>query len=588
MAIVSKQHFRAVLWVAIILAILPATFWFAGFIWYLFYGLNPFSAGLLGWINGLKDYYNGYLPGQGGLLLSTFIGSFFLIYGLAGAIYLFAYDALWKRALHGSASWASRSDLRAYKLFSKVGLIVGKSGKDFLRFGGQQFVILLAPTRSGKGVSLVIPNLLSIEDSVAVLDVKLENFKKTSKFREKVLGHRVYLFAPFAEDLDDKGEVFPFTHRYNPLSIVRSGVFREGDILSVATIIYPNVDPKNQFWVDQSRNLFLCICLLLFDLRDQRAKEGASSKLPDYPITIGEVLRQGSSRGLAMPLSEYLHAMIKAHPFFSPEFLETANSFLSNPPDTLGNIKSSFDAPLINWRSAIFDAATSASDFDLRRVRKDKMSIYLGIPPGRLKESPVIVRLFFTQLINLNTEKLKDEDLSIKHPCILILDEAPAIGRLPIIKDGSGYVAGFDLRYVIVAQSIAQLEDPELYGRYGTKTIMDNSGLQIVFPPKNNDDAKTISESLGYLTERSSSMSRGGGILTTRSESTSTSDQRRALMMPQEVKTMGQDEQIILMEYANLFVVKKLNTIKIPFLRIDFLKTGRIFHQLMHWDTEAL
>lgn len=560
----SKRQFQGLIWTIATLAMVPFIFYLAGFLWYPFYGLSPFAAGFYGWYYGIQDFFTGFLPGQGGLLLATFVSAFFLTYGFSGALLLLAYNAFFKRELHGSASWASYRDLRSYKLFAKTGIIVGKLGRSFLRFGGQQFVILLAPTRSGKGVSLVIPNLLELQDSVAVLDVKLENFKRTSLYREKVLGHKVFLFAPFAEDLNEQGEVFPFTHRYNPLSIVRSGVFREGDILSVATILYPNTDPKNQFWTDQARNLFLCLCLLLMDLRDQRSKEGACSKLPDYPITIGEILRQSGSRGLALSLSDYLKSLIANYTFWSTEFLEVANAFMSNPPDTLGNIKSSFDAPLINWRSAIFDAATSESDFDLRRVRKDKMSIYLGIPPGRIKESPVIVRLFFTQLINLNTEKLKSDDAQIKHPCVLILDETPSIGRLPIIKDGSGYVAGYDLRYVIIAQSIAQLEDPELYGRYGTKTIIDNSGLQIVFPPKNNEDAKTISESLGYLTERSSSMSRGGGILSTRSESTNTSDQRRALMMPQEVKTMAQDEQIILMEYAKPIRCKKIKYYEDP------------------------
>ncbi|MBD4157521.1 type IV secretory system conjugative DNA transfer family protein, partial [Xanthomonas citri pv. citri] len=155
------------------------------------------------------------------------------------------------------------------------GIIVGKWKKRFLLFPGLQFVLLSAPTRSGKGVGIVIPNLLSWEDSVVVLDVKQENFLITSGWRARY-GHACYLFNPFAED----GR----THRYNPLGYISDDPrLRVGDILDLGYAIYPG-DGKEPFFDDTARNLFLGLVLYLCET-------------PELPRTFGELLRQASGKG---------------------------------------------------------------------------------------------------------------------------------------------------------------------------------------------------------------------------------------------------------------------------------------------------
>lgn len=113
---------------------------------------------------------------------------------------------------------------------SQPTLVVGRWRGRYLRFAGQQFVLLAAPARSGKGVGIMIPNLLTYSDSVVVLDIKQENFRLTAGFR-RAHGQAVYLFNPFAED----GR----THRYNPLSVIADGMFRVGDILAIGYVLYP-------------------------------------------------------------------------------------------------------------------------------------------------------------------------------------------------------------------------------------------------------------------------------------------------------------------------------------------------------------
>ncbi|MFP3182720.1 MAG: type IV secretory system conjugative DNA transfer family protein, partial [Paraburkholderia sp.] len=165
-------------------------------------------------------------------------------------------------------------------------LVVGVWRGRYLRFTGQQFVLLAAPARSGKGVGIVVPNLLSYPDSVVVLDIKQENFNLTAGYR-RAHGQDVYLFNPFAED----GR----THRYNPLSAISGGVFRVGDILAIGYALYP-VGGHDDFWKDQARNLFLGLVLLLCELRDARRR--GNLDVPDYPVTMGEVLRQSSGNGM--------------------------------------------------------------------------------------------------------------------------------------------------------------------------------------------------------------------------------------------------------------------------------------------------
>ena len=175
-------------------------------------------------------------------------------FGLPLLAYLFSLVPIWRTAspsLHGEARFSGMSDLVKAGFFkqSDTSLVVGKYNGKLLHYSGQQFALLAAPTRSGKGVGIVIPNLLSYKSSVVVLDIKQENFNLTSGYRKKVLGQEVYLFNPFAED----GR----THRWNPFTYVSSDPDqRVSDLMSIAAMLYPDGDSRDKFWVAQARNAF--------------------------------------------------------------------------------------------------------------------------------------------------------------------------------------------------------------------------------------------------------------------------------------------------------------------------------------------
>ncbi|MPV59462.1 type IV secretion system protein VirD4 [Burkholderia sp. HI2761] len=423
-------------------------------------------------------------------------------------------------------------------------LVIGRWRSRYLRFTGQQFVLLAAPARSGKGVSVVVPNLLSYPDSVVVLDIKQENFQLTAGFRH-AHGHRVYLFNPFAED----GR----THRYNPLSVIGDGVFRVGDILAISHVLYP-AGGHDEFWKDQARNLFLALVLLLCEWRDARHAEVADA--PDYPVTIGEVLRQSSGNG--MPLKVYLQRVLaRDRQCLSRACVDALNRFLSNDDKVLASILATFNAPLTIWANPIVDAATSASDFDLRDVRKRRMSVYLGVTPDHLSEAALLMNLVFSQLVNLNTKELPQNNPDLKYQCLLLLDEMTSIGKIQILARAVAYMAGYDLRLLSIVQSVSQLES--VYGRADARSIVTNHAMQILFAPREQADANAYSEMLGTRTTHSRTTSRSGGIFAGRGgTSESFSEQRRPLMLPQELKELGRDKEIILLENTRSILADRI------------------------------
>ena len=428
---------------------------------------------------------------------------------------------------------------------STPAIVVGVWRGRYLRFTGQQFVLLAAPARSGKGVGIVIPNLLSFPDSVVALDVKQENYAITAGFR-RAHGHDVYLFNPFAED----GR----THRYNPLSAISDGLFRVGEILAIGYALYPP-GGHDDFWKDQARNLFLGIVLLLCEWRDAR-RAGKGPLIPDYPVTMGEVLRQSSGNG--MPVKAYLQrALVQHRNLLTGSCVDALNRFLSNDDKVLASILATFNAPLTIWANPIVDAATSANDFDLRDVRKRRMSVYIGITPDHLSEAALLVNLVFSQLVNLNTKQLPEADPTLKFQCLVLLDEMTAIGKIHIIARAVAYMAGYNLRLLSIVQSIAQLES--VYGRADARTFVTNHAMQILYAPREQKDANDYSEMLGTLTDQSRSVSRSNVIFGARGGSSeSISEQRRPLLLPQELKELGRDKEIIVLENTKPILADKI------------------------------
>ena len=451
-----------------------------------------------------------------------------------------------ERSLHGEARFASALDLTKAKFFKSTdnSIIVGKYNGKLLNYSGQQFAILAAPTRSGKGVGIVIPNLLNYQGSVVVLDIKQENFNLTSGYRQNKLKQEIYLFNPFAED----GR----THRWNPFTYVSSNKHqRVSDLMSIAAMLYPDGDSKDKFWVAQARNAFLAFSLYLFDERifDERKNKDNISKNIEPACSLGKLYRLASGDGTEL---KSFFTILSQKDFISDECKTAFSGLISQEKETFGSIMGTFKEPLNPWANPIVDKATSGDDFLLTDVRKKKMTIYIGILPNKLAESRIIINLFFSQLINQNTKELPQDNEDLKYQCLLLMDEFTSIGRVDIIAHSVSYMAGYNIRLFPIIQSVAQLD--AVYGKEFARTIITNHALQIIYTPREQQDANEYSEMLGYTTIKKHNISRG------RERSVSESDERRALMLPQELKAMSQSEEIII--YEGMPYPAKVNKIR--------------------------
>ncbi|SPE27260.1 Type IV secretory pathway, VirD4 component (fragment) [Burkholderiales bacterium] len=494
MRLEMTQRRRSVLIAALAVALAAlltlAVLYLSGFLFLLASKADPRRAGLFS----ILDFWQWYAEDP--LLARRLRGSAgiaaLLGYGIVPA--LVASKLRRHRGLHGDARFASAREVRKSGLLarqapraSEAGILLGRWGNRYLSLPGQEFVMLSAPTRSGKGVSIVIPNLLNWSESLVVVDIKRENFEITAGFRARH-GQQVHLFAPF----DEQGR----SARFNPLSYVRDDpVHRVGDILAIATVLYPtdarSAGTADAFFNDQARNLFLGLALLLVET-------------PRLPRTIGEMVRQASGKRRA--IKDHLAEIVKAsgrrgdsagkeEPPLSDACVDAIMRFTANSENTLASVLASFNAPLTIFADAHVDAATSGDDFRLTDLRRRRMSVYLHVPPNRLAQGTLLLNLFFSILLDQNTRELPRQNHDLRHRCLLVLDEFPALGRIAALEKGVGFIAGYGLRLATITQSNAMVA--ATYGKELARNLTTNHMARIFFAPQELEDAREYSEMLG-------------------------------------------------------------------------------------------
>ena len=436
------------------------------------------------------------------------------------------------RPLHGAARFATRREIRNAGLLGEYGIILGRLGRRYLMLAGQQGVALAAPPRAGKGAGIVIPNALNWPGSLVCLDIKRENWTLTAGFRAHC-GQACYLFDPFNE----RG----CTARWNPFTYVSPDPRRRiNDLQRIAEMLYPdppNVDP---FWTTSARSLFLGIALYLFET-------------PAVPKTIGEVLRHGmasDNEGFGHHWKRIIEGRSSGRYPLSPECVRALCDVIDLAPVTASSIRKTFTSRLDLWLNPILDAATAANDFDLRQLRAQPMSIYVAVNPDDLHRLRPVLNLFFQQAIGLQTRSLPEHDPTLRYQVMLLLDEFAAIGRMPIVAEAISYLPGYNVRLVLVFHTPAQLR--EVYGLHNAETMLKSLAARIVFAPKDFPDAREISDELGFTTVKVKSLSEPRLDLFNprgrRSRSQTVSDQRRALLLPQEVKELGTEEALVFYE----------------------------------------
>lgn len=427
-----------------------------------------------------------------------------------------------RRPLHGAARWASEAEIRSAGLRAQAGIVLGRKTGRLLVFGGQEHVMLYAPTRTGKGVGVVIPNLLAWPDSVVVLDVKRENWAATAGFRA-AHGQAVHLFDP----LDPEGR----TARYNPLGHIdrddHTAILDE--LQRVAAMLFPHPPNADPFWAESARTGFVGVGAYLAETSER-------------PLTFGALYAELTAGDPRTRFPALIDQRRKDGRPLSAGCVRALTDFTSSSENTFASVRQSLTAKLNLWLNPRVCAATAASDFDLAELRSRRTSIYLAASPDNLLRVAPLYALLFQQLVDQSCRAPPDPQRH-PHQVLVLLDEFARLGHAEVLAKAFAYVAGYGLRLLPVLQSPAQLRAE--YGPDVTEEILANCAVEIAFAPKELRLARDLSERLGDTTVRSPSRSRPTG-LSRGHRSVSESEQRRPLLLPQELSQMPDQDLIVL------------------------------------------
>ena len=437
---------------------------------------------------------------------------------------------------YGSARWANAQDIRQAGLTQPAGVFLGQHDRQYLRHEGPEHVLTFAPTRSGKGVGLVVPTLLSWPASAVIHDIKGENWQITAGWRSRF--SHCLLFNP----TDAKSAA------YNPLLEVRRGAHEVRDVQNIADIL---VDPegaleKRNHWEKTSHALLVGAILHVLYAGADKTLRGVANFLSDpaspFELTLHRMmttphLGDGPHPVVASAAREVLNKSDNER----SGVLSTAMSFLGLYRDpTVAEVTSRCD-----WRIADLIAA------------EHPVSLYLVVPPSDISRTKPLIRLILNQIGRRLTESLDGSDgIARRHKLLLMLDEFPALGRLDFFETALAFMAGYGIRSFLIAQSLNQID--KAYGQ--NHSILDNCHVRVTFATNDERTAKRISETLGTATELRAQRNYAGHrlapwlghLMVSRQETA------RPLLTPGEVMQLPPDEAVVMVSSVAPIKAKKL------------------------------
>lgn len=429
--------------------------------------------------------------------------------------------------VHGSARYATRSDVRALGLLGWSGLILGRWNGKLLRYRGDGHLLTFAPTRSGKGVGCVVPNLLSYRGSVLVTDIKGENWRLTSAWRA-TLGP-VHALAPFDPSIANAA--------YNPLDFLRLGTpWEVDDARLIAEMLVTTVDVEPNHWEREARTL---LTGLILHVAKERAK--------------GERTLQ-RVRALLMRDAAGFEAVLAAMRQSSdPVIVQIAEGFGQKEVRERSAVVSTAQSRTEVFDSPQLAAATARSTFRLEDLKDRSMSLYIVVPPEYLRVYQPFLRL----MVGLATVAMTRNPARPELPVLFLLDELPALGYMRPIEEGIGYLAGYGVRLWLFVQDLTQLA--RTYPK--AESMIANCEVRQAFNVQDPVTARLLSDMLGVTTVQAGTAGRSGNLplpLVATSYHGSTGDAPRALLTPDEVMALPRDRQLLFVQGARGILAHKL------------------------------
>nr|WP_286207839.1 conjugal transfer protein TraG [Hephaestia sp. MAHUQ-44] len=441
---------------------------------------------------------------------------------------------------YGSSRWATRAEIEKVGLFQDAGVFLGRKGSRYLRHDGPEHIMAFAPTRSGKGVGLVVPTLLSWTGSAVIHDIKGENWTLTAGWRARF--SHCLLFNP----TDARSA------RYNPLLEVRKGADEVRDVQNIADIL---VDPegaleRRSHWEKTSHSLLVGAILHVLYAEEDKTLARVATFLSDPQRSFAHTLRRMMATN---------HLGTKEKPQVHPVVASAAREVLNKSENERSGVLSTAMSFLGLYRDPTVAITTAACDWRIADLvdAASPVSLYLVIPPSDISRTKPLVRLVLNQIGRRLTERLEgDPRKSRKHQLLMMLDEFPALGRLDFFETALAFIAGYGIRAYLIAQSLNQIS--KAYGE--NNAILDNCHVRIAFSSNDERTAKRISDALGTATELRAQRNYAGHRLAPWLSHVMVSRQEtaRPLLTPGEVMQLPPADELVMVSGLAPIRAKKL------------------------------
>jgi type IV secretion system protein VirD4 len=434
---------------------------------------------------------------------------------------------------YGSARWAQPKEIEAAGLSGPDGVVLGRYQRSYLRHDGPEHVLCFAPTRSGKGVGLVIPSLLTWPGSAIVHDIKGENWQLTAGFRAQ--HGRVLLFDPTNAK----------SSAYNPLLEVRRGEWEVRDVQNIADIL---VDPegsleKRNHWEKTSHALLVGAILHVLYAEADKTLAGVASFLSD------------PKRPIESTLSAMMRTPHLGEAGVHPVVASAARELLNKSSNERSGVLSTAMSFLGLYRDPVVAEVTRRCDWRIGDiVAGDRpTTLYLVVPPSDINRTKPLIRLILNQIGRRLTEDLQAK--AGRRRLLLMLDEFPALGRLDFFESALAFMAGYGIKSFLIAQSLNQIE--KAYGP--NNSILDNCHVRVSFATNDERTAKRVSDALGMATEMKAMKNYAGSrlspwlghLMVSRSETA------RPLLTPGEVMQLPPTDEIVMVSGVHPIRAKK-------------------------------
>ena len=455
--------------------------------------------------------------------------------------------------LHGSARWANEEEMLKMNIWKQnQGVYIGgyenpKTGKlEYLRHNGPEHILVAAPTRSGKGVGLVIPTLLEWRHSAIVYDIKGELYALTAGFR-KAIGQKVFCFSPSVPYADGNNA------RFNPLDEIRLRTpFEVQDAQNVAQMV---VDPQGKglddHWVGTGSALLTGVILHVLYSWPNKTLNGCAEFLQQAGKEQREILNEMVNTAHDMERFPKTGGSC-------PAVMRAGQGAVNKSDNELSGVVSTATKNLALYEDDVVAGNTSCSDFRISDLvmLDNPASLYIVTSPADALRLKPIIRLMVTQIILSLTREMKFIDgravSPFKHRLLVMLDEFPSLKKLEVVQDALAVTAGYGIKFFLITQDLNQLYD--VYGQY--EKVTGNCHIFLAYAPNNMATAKTLSEATGQMTVRNQTESYSGkksslngmdGVSQSEqhvSRPLLTIDEVRRLRAPEKVKDAEGNEKI--------------------------------------------